>query len=273
MNYLRDKDSIFTSGRNVKKNTKSFLIVSVLVIFFTYIILFTNVFGVLVAGAGAASGPMWKFQNYISGVYDNIYSSFTSKKILLAKNKRLEEEIEIASAKLLDRNLLFEENIELKELLGRDLSSELVFASVLARPNRTLYDTLIIDVGRNVGVQKGDKVLYGGNILIGEISEVLEGSAKALLYSSPGEKLNVSVGVNSITSVAHGRGGGNFELKLPRDAKVDVGDVASVLNINPRVLGTVEYINESPSDPFKTILLSGPVNIFKLKWVEVELQQ
>ena len=253
-----------------KKNIKKMIFIWVIIFTLVYIILFTRVFGVVSGWVNFIAVPIWNVQDVASGVWEDLKIVFKSKKDLENENRLLREDLEIAGAKLLDRNLLYEENIELKNLFGRDITNGMsVFASVLAKPNRTLYDTIIIDTGRLAGVEEGDSVLYGDNILIGKVSEVFDHSAKVLLFSSPKEKIDVVVGNENISTVAYGRGGGNFELKLPRDTNISTGDVVSVPGINTRILGTVEYIESRPSDPFKTIIFKGPVNIYKLKWVEV----
>lgn len=259
MNYRPDK----------KWNTKKVLLLGALTVFLAYIILFTRVFDVSSRVVQFIAVPIWGAQEYVVNTWDNVRTLFLTKKSLLAENKRLIESIEIAGAKLLDRNLLFEENIELKEILGKDMSPQAVFATVLTTPNRSLYDTLIVDIGENAGVEEGDRVLYGGTIIIGKIVEVFKRSSKVLLMSSPGESLDVIVGKDNISTVAYGRGGGGFEFQLPRDAEIEIGDTIAVPGITIRVLGVVEYIKTKPSDPFKTVLFNGPVNIFKLKWVEV----
>ncbi len=259
MSYLRDKK------RNTKKTILTVLVVAVLV----YVVLFTRVFNSISSSIGFIATPMWKIQESVVSAWDNIAVAFLSKKTLLETNKQLKETVAIASAKLLDRNLLFEENLNLKELLGRGVTEQTVFAVVLTKPNRSLYDTLIIDVGENAGIKKGDKVFYGGTVVIGEVGDVFKNSSKVLLASSPGEEIDVMVGVNNIASTAYGRGGGEFELSLPRDVDVAIGDVVIVPGIISRVLGKVEYIETSPSDSFKKILFKGPVDIFELKWVEV----
>lgn len=234
-----------------------------------YTVLFTRFFNIVSESTNFIAVPIWKVQNIVSGKWDDTRALFIFKKDLENENKRLREDLEIAGAKLLDRNLLYEENVELKELLGRDVAGVSVFAAVLTKPNRTLYDTIIIDVGENAGIRKDDKVLYGDNIIVGKIVEVFGRSAKVLLLSSPDEEIEVVVGEGNISTVAYGRGSGNFELKLPRDTNISIGDVVSAPGISTRILGAVEYIESKPSDPFKTIIFKGPINIFKLKWVEV----
>jgi len=69
-----------------------------------------------------------------------------------------------------------------------------------------------------------------------------------------------------------GRGGGNFEMIVPRDFTIVKGDVALLPGIFPYVLGVVEIIISDPRDPFIKALLVSPVNIQELKFVEVEIQ-
>jgi cell shape-determining protein MreC len=268
MSYLQDKKS--SNRRWVGEfGVKKTLFSAIIAIFLIYIFLFTGVFDAFSKLVNVAAIPIWKVQEYTGNLFRDAQAVFLSKKALLEKNKKLKENLEIASYKLLDRNILLEENIEFKELLGRDAVGQTVFAVVLANPNRSLYDTLIIDVGKNAGIKKGDKVIYGGTIMIGEIVDVFDRSSKVLLLSSPGEEVNVIVGDENISTVAYGRGGGNFKLSLPRDVSVKEGDIVSVPGISSRVLGAIEYTETQPSDPFKHFLFKSPVNIFKIKWVEV----
>jgi len=259
MSYLRDK----------KRNIKKMLLVGVLVILLVYIVLFTQVFNNISRWVGFTASPVWKVQESISSTWDNVATIFASKKALLEENKKLKDEAVIAGVKLLDRNLLFEENTDLKELLGRETVEQTVFAVVLTKPNRSAYDTIVIDVGENAGIKEGDKVLYGKSIAIGKIAEVFKNSSKVLLFSSPGEEVSVMVGRNSIETTAYGRGGGNFEIKLPRDAEVKIGDAVVAPSIMPSVLGVVGEIETESSSPIKNIFFKGPVDIFELKWVEV----
>jgi len=268
MSYLRDNNpstSLKYSGRNVKKRMLTVMVIVLLVCLF----LFTGIFGVFSRGLETVAVPIWETKKYVTYIMDNLLAGFYSKKTLILENKRLEEDLDIARFKLLDRNLLFEENMELKEMLGRNVTEYTVFATVLVKPNRSLYDTFIIDAGDNAGIKKGNRVVYGGNVVIGKIVDVFPRSAKVLLLSSPGELIDVMVGGGNIATVAYGRGGGNFDLELPRDTEVFVGDVVTVSNITSHVLGKVEYIESNPSNPFKKIFFKNPVNIFKIKWVEV----
>ena len=67
-----------------------------------------------------------------------------------------------------------------------------------------------------------------------------------------------------------GRGGGNFEMILPRDFILEKGTEVVLPVITPYTLGIVQTILSDPRDSFQKALLASPVNIFELKFVEVE---
>jgi hypothetical protein len=168
---------------------------------------------------------------------------------------------------------LKKENSELKELLGRDMSNknDSVIATILARPNQNPYDIFILDIGRRNGVKIGDIVLAEGEVVLGEIISISETTSKARLFSTPEIETQVTVGADNINITAIGMGGGNFTIRLPREAKVEIGDPVIILGSKVRILGAVGEIFSDPADPFKNILFTSPFNIQQLKWVFVDI--
>ena len=167
----------------------------------------------------------------------------------------------------------------------------MILGSILSKPNQSPYDTLVIDVWDNKGIKVGDIVFALSNVPIGRVGIVYNFSSKVVLFSSPGEKTQVVVPAGSSGTVeaggdtrpndrnlpvgqvfteAVGRGGGNFEIILPRDIVLAKGAEVVLPGINSNVLGIVEAIVSDPRDSFTKILLTSPVNIFELKFVEVE---
>ena len=65
------------------------------------------------------------------------------------------------------------------------------------------------------------------------------------------------------------RGGGNFEMILPRDFILERGSVVTLPGIFPYVVAIVDTIISDPRDSFAKILLTSPINIQELKFVEV----
>lgn len=186
---------------------------------------------------------------------------------------------ELTDATILE---LRKENNDLKEILNRRVSSNSVVAYILKKPPFSAYDSLIIDIGIKNGISIGDKVYAMGNIIIGEISEVNDVTSKVKLYSSYGEKYDIFIGINknndvssttkqkNIQATATGRGGGSFEIIVPRDVKVEENDIVTIPSLTNSVFGIVKKIIADPARAYSTILFSQPINIYEQKWVEVD---
>lgn len=195
-------------------------------------------------------------------------TNFREKDALVKENEILNEAISIMETKVLDRNLLAEKVTRLEEALGRVRSDDRVVANVLVGAGQSPYDTLVIDVGEEEGVNTGNMVVYSGSGAIGEVVETSSYSAKIKLYSSPGEEHRVTVGSHYIPVLAVGRGMGNFEAKVPQDSAVSVGDYVVTVKGN-LVLGTVSSIEAKPAEPIKRIFFRVPFNITEIRSVEV----
>ncbi|OGD66727.1 hypothetical protein A2442_01195 [Candidatus Campbellbacteria bacterium RIFOXYC2_FULL_35_25] len=256
----------YLSRDSKKKKNKLFLVLLLAVVLFFY----SQILNILGGVFDFIVYPIWVTENKIDEKTISPLGFFVSKKTLIVSNEQLKKDINEAEAMLVGRNALVKENLELKEILGRVSNPEnFILASVLSKPNSSLYDILVVDAGNNLNIKKGSKVFASGNILIGEVFEVSEKSSKVRLYSSSKERVGVNVGLFNISTDAFGRGAGNFEIKLPRDTDIELGDPITSLVSSLQIVGSVEEINTDPIDSFKTILFKSPINIFELKWVQI----
>jgi len=185
------------------------------------------------------------------------------------ENNVLKNKLDALELSAIGSKLLAEENRLLKEVMGRYDEKEITLATVLSKPNHSTYDTLILDVGEKNGIQENDLIMSGDKFAIGTISEVYKNSSKVVLFSNPGNIMQVWIGSLGISAEAKGKGGGNFEIILPRDIVVSEGDIISVPDMNINILGVVGHIKKDPSDSFQTILFRTPVNTSELKWVQI----
>ena len=213
--------------------------------------------------------PFLVLKNSASSRLGGLSAYFASKNSLTkdledSKNKLAESE-----AKIVNYNAIEDENESLKEVLGRkDEKKPMLLAVVLGKANQSLYDTLIVDVGEAHGVSVGAKVFALGNIPIGYVEIVYQNSSKIILFSNSEERTAINLKETLFDLV--GRGGGNFELTLPRDFIIEAGEQAVLPGITPYTVAVVETIISDPRDSFKKALLVSPLNIGSLKFVQIE---
>lgn len=262
MNYLHDK-------RNQRKYRKYGIvagIIGALALLF-YISSVTHVFS---SAALGIARPFWRLRDSFSEKIHSYRSHFASKKSLVQELDALKIENERLRIEVIDRDALSDENTKLKETLGRTKDRQVILGIALTHPGQSLYDTIIIDVGTREGIVVGAKVFAGGEALIGYVAEVFEGSSKAILYSAPGEKVEgIAAGIDT-PLVLTGRGGGNFEIELPRDVNLPIGTPIVLPHINTYILGSVGDVTFDPRDPFQKVLVQSPVNVQEVRFVEIE---
>jgi rod shape-determining protein MreC len=159
----------------------------------------------------------------------------TSRAELISENERLKYLFESIKGDLLASESRKVENDELKSALNRanSITKRTVLAAVLARPPYTLYDNLVVDVGTDNGIKVGALVfVLGTTTEVGRVAVVNENQSIVKLHSSPSEEFDVLVGPNHVMARATGKGNGAFQISLPRDSGVNVGDFVVSPNIS-----------------------------------------
>ncbi len=225
----------------------------------------------LPAALHALGRPLWQGSARAELAVSNASSLLLrSKGSLIEENQALREKIATQELQLASFTLLRQESDALKALWGRRPDRQVTIASVLARPNLSLYDTVIVDAGTEEGILVGKKVFTEGDMLVGTIDRMYAHSAVVKLFSTPGERTVVEVGAQKIQITAEGRGAGNFQMQLPRAIEIREGDTISVPGITPKLFGVVEKVRALPADPFQTVLFKSPFNIFELRYVFIE---
>jgi len=234
------------------------------------------VFAAPVRGA-VAGGVMWAVEPLLAmsrATHNGVsffIQTFSSTRTLIAENTAIKRELDDLKMRLLDRNLLAEENAQLRGLMGQTPVASGALGTVLSGPGFAPYDTLVVDAGKNAGIEEGDRVFIGENVIIGRVSAVYAHSSQVVLLSSPGEKSDVVLfGGTSGDSVvtAIGRGGGSFEILIPRDIVIATGTPVFALGTS-RIIATVEGSEGNANDPFKKLLLRTPINPQSIRFVRI----
>lgn len=211
-----------------------------------------------------ARGPQWLAASVEKG------GLLVSKASLIRENAELKGQAVSFQAQLLELGMLRDENEKLREELSyRSVPSESVTAQVIAKPGQSLYNSVIIDRGSAQGVRVGQLVTVHGTVGLGRVSETSASTATVQLFSAPGFKGDVVMKSQDITVPATGKGGGNFEIHIPREIAVTDGDILAFPESPNVAIGVIKSIIFDPRDPFQTVLARTPVNVQELRFVEV----
>ncbi|HEV8666641.1 MAG TPA: rod shape-determining protein MreC [Candidatus Paceibacterota bacterium] len=187
----------------------------------------------------------------------------------------LQAELASTTAALADRNTLYQQNLQLKALLGRPQISNKVLSGVLLRPPGLPYDTLMIDAGTQHGIAAGDLVFAGGTLAIGEISDAYTNTSRVSLFSAPGRTYDAQVAQTDgsvLPFTLVGQGSGSFSGEVPANSTVSEGDSVVVPGLGSYFLGSISHIDAPAGSSFETLYVQMPVNIFSLQYVEVQSQ-
>lgn len=215
--------------------------------------------------------PIWQAEKFIS---DNLYDSnylLRTKASISNENHNLIEEILNIRLTMIDYQILKNENNELKELLSRvEIKKDFTLGNILTKPNHSPYDTIVIDIGSDMGILENDQVYANGNIPIGIIGKVYDKTSLVTLYTNPNQKTEGFIDGTNASVMLTGRGGGNFEMIIPAELTALKGTFIYLPGYTSEALAKIDEVISKPSDPFKKVILSSPVNIQNLKWIEVK---
>jgi cell shape-determining protein MreC len=193
-----------------------------------------------------------------------------SKSALISKVNEQQSTLTAYDAEITTLRQLQNENAALKAELGRSTTNKGILAHVVTLPNRSFYDTILIDAGSAEGIHVGSVVYAFNSVALGTVSDVTDHTATVSLYSAAGRQ-TAGTAVNSDVAVTLvGRGGGEYEVQLPRDVPFSVGDMVSLQSVQVASLAVVEKIITDPRDPFQRLLAKVPVNLQALKFVVVK---
>lgn len=218
--------------------------------------------------------PLWSSGQYLAEFADRWRQQFQSNQTLITKNVALTEKVRQLEAQLVSYRSLTEENRHLKEILGReDAAIPPLIASILAPAVDFPYGIILLDLGRKNATRPltvGDQVRVEGKIIIGRVVNVDDNSSQVRLLSANDQITPVVVGVENLAAEAHGLGGGNFSISLPRGLSIAEGELVRMTNSGEElIVGTVTETISRPSDPFQKIIFKSPININELKEVEI----
>ncbi len=262
IHQFRDKNQIAKRKRLIKN----------IILLMTFLLL--ALLGVYTYFSGAIhflGRPFWKAKTTVVNNIGAIGYVVRTKTSVYKENENLLKENTDLKTSMIDYQVLKNENIELKESLGRvQPNMDMVLSNILTKPNYSPYDTIIIDIGKDNNIVVGDQVYSNVITPIGEVSAVYDNTSLVVLYSNPGKTTEAIISNNNTSVELVGRGGGNFEMTIPIDLPFEKGALVLLPNLQSEVVAIMQDVISSPNDPVKKVLLSSPINVQSLKWVFVK---
>jgi cell shape-determining protein MreC len=199
-----------------------------------------------------------------------VFASYLkSKNKLQNENIELRNKLDESNLQILSTTIYKDENKKLKEILGRKEHAGMVLAQILSKPNKSPYDIIVVDVGSVDGITVGQKVVAKGSVPIGEIAEVGKKNSKAKLYSTPGTITEALFEGSQIDLDLKGTGSGGFEITIPKDVEVHVGQAILSKQIYSHIIALVSGVVSTEHDSYKKVLAKSPINIQELSWVQI----
>lgn len=195
---------------------------------------------------------------------------FSNKKDLLAKISEMQLAIDSYKARESFNLALEAENQKLKTELGRGSKDGGTLANIVTDPEHSLYDTFVIDAGTNDNISIGQSVYAFDGILLGTISKAGDNRSTVSLFSQSGRETYGNTLTNDVAVTLIGRGGGEYEVRMPRDMRFEVGEIISAQSVSTSIFAKIELIATDPRDPFQRLLAKAPINFQNLKWVIVK---
>lgn len=208
------------------------------------------------------------FWGAAAGTFETIDGSgiLKSRRSLAAENQQLRDDIERRSEESARFTALTAENADLAQLAGlRSTEGGGHAARVLSSFHSSPYGTFLIGAGKKDGIILGDIVLTPGGFVLGTVSDLDSHTATVRALFAPGDETELVIGESAFS--ATGRGAGNARASLSRDARVRVGDAATVPSLDGRAAAVVGLIEVASSSATQTLYLRVPANLDVLRFV------
>jgi cell shape-determining protein MreC len=244
-----------------RKEKKSVFKITILVLFILFLVLNFFKWQPLNSVILSVSTPLLEIKEVIYKPFSGFFDYFGSKKKLNEENDILKKENSNLRLQVLT-NILVES--EYNNLIKQNISSELEFAKVILKPPYSSFDTMIIS-GNFDESKIGQKVFFQ-NIILGEVVEVRQNTAIIKLYSASSNK-TVAKLTNGNQFEVIGKGSGQYEMILPKDAVIKEGDPIIYPDENIVLFGAINKITSTEDELFQKVLFNIPVDFKDINYV------
>jgi cell shape-determining protein MreC len=215
--------------------------------------------------------PVWMFRDATINSSSGFFGLFSRTSTLRKENEMLRSEIYALRIREVEFNQMQTEYLDLKTLLGDSATSSAesfgMLARVLSKPPFTPYDSFVVDKGSDAGVSIGNLVYANPGLVIGRVTTVTSQVSFVTLFSSGGEAQEFLVSRTGVSLSVTGKGGGNFEIYVPKDFDIKVGDSLIEPSYDIGIVAQIYAVDETSQNSFKKVYARVPKAIFQSKSV------
>lgn len=253
------------SRRNSLSRTRYILILALAVCGF---VLLAYARGGVGTVASTLFHPLLSIKTWVLESLGGVPLYLRAQQTLISKIQLLENELKEKEDDTVTFKQLQAENNALNELFGLAEHSRII-ARVLARPNQTPYDTLLIDRGIADGIVEGAVVYIKENLAVGVIVHAYTQSSLVQLVSSPGVRATAYIFGPNIFTESEGMGGGVLRVTVPQGIPFAVGDVVVLPAGGTGAYGEVVSIEAVESSPEQYGYVTSPISLQAVRYVSV----
>jgi cell shape-determining protein MreC len=244
-----------------RKEKKSVFKITLLILFVVFLALNFFKWQPLNSFVLSVSNPLLELKENIYKPFSGFFDYFGSKNKLNKEVESLKKENSNLRLQVLT-NIIVES--EYNNLIKQNLSSEIEIAKVILKPPYSSFDTMIIS-GNFDESKIGQKVFFQ-NIILGEVVEVRQNTAIIKLYSASSNK-TVAKLTNGNQFEVIGKGSGQYEMILPKDAVIKEGDPIIYPDENIVLFGAINKITSTEDELFQKVLFNIPVDFKDINYV------
>ncbi|MDQ3089606.1 MAG: rod shape-determining protein MreC [bacterium] len=258
------KTNFLQRNRPTQTNKKKILIV-------ISIFIFGFIFTTLLKGSVLRIfSPLWQLRGEVLSEKNDLVSFFKSRNSLIEENKILKERLSSQEGLVGSFNALESIHDSLLAQTGNPPIEQKIAGGVISRPPQSFYDVITVDVGGESGINIGNKVILPFGALIGEVTKSLSKTSQITLFSTYGKETEAILERGEVPVTITGLGGGNFEIKIPRDISIEKDDRILSKGLDPRLLAIVKDVTAESTDSFKKVIAVTPTSIYSLRYVYIQ---
>ncbi len=202
-----------------------------------------------------------------------IVAPIKDKVVLQKTNEELLLQIAELRSRESDYGTIDKENIDFRSELGLEKDRKLFSASILAKPPQVPLDTFIINRGAMHGVKENMEILSSKRSLVGKVTNVSRSTSVVTLSSFPGVSSYGFVERTGENIEVKGQGGGGIHVDVPIDFDIKNNDNILSYGSFPSIIGVVAAVESNESSGLKSVLISLPQDIARIRVVFIESAQ